>query len=455
MSLTAQNPVRSAWGALQSNQSVSLQIGLRTDDSVVQALFAQRNARGRHHGRQSYAPSRLSSRPRTNTHQAEHDNLQLAFNEAKINWFRADQHALGAQQDIATFVEAQERWVRAHIGPSPVHADAAAWFVGGYAALFASWSLVSLRMRAIGGVGPRQFAVIAEENIPPQTTLHELTGLLSSSPADGRSHTNLSVMYDLDGERRVLMGPIRMLNHSCNPNTDFLFLKSGNGHAVTVRANRQIQKDEEITVSYGRQFWTAGNHCLCPFCVPPDAVTVPQTTVSCEIRPQKTRSAGRHTRRRANIARAKIRQEEVIEPSPLPRYRSTTPAPSSIPPRSESPPPPYQDVPLPEVELPALSPLPHPKRGGKADRKRAREATDPDDQDPEDGGRMKKKKAPIEIPRGQDTDGIDTRRRSSRQSARRTGVRNPQKKIAIKPGKPKYKGWVELLSDGSSESDAF
>lgn len=55
------DPVRESWGNLQAAQSVRLQVGLRTDDMVVEALFAQRNAKGRHYGPQRYQPSRLSN----------------------------------------------------------------------------------------------------------------------------------------------------------------------------------------------------------------------------------------------------------------------------------------------------------------------------------------------------------------------------------------------------------
>ncbi|KAJ6501156.1 hypothetical protein C8R47DRAFT_1109051 [Mycena vitilis] len=360
MSPTAQNPVRSAWGALQSQTFVGLHLGVRADDTVVQALFAQRNVDGRHHGRQAYRLSELSSHPQTKAaHQAEHDSFQRAFNAAKVSWFRSHQPALSAQQDIITFVEEQETWVKAHIGPNALHAQAAAWFICGYAALFASWSLVSVRMIPIGGVGRRQFAIIAEENIPRGTIMHELTGLLTSEAADGYSHSNLSLMRDLDGVRRVLTGPIRFLNHSCNANTEFRFPKTGDGFAVTVHTNRQIQKDEELTVNYGSQYWTPDNPCLCPTCVPPDAVPAPKTTGSWDVKVQKTRSARRHTQRRANkklaFSKRQNKPEDVIKPSPL----STNPPPS---PSS------YQDTALPGVEPQTPASLPHLRRN----RKRAR-----------------------------------------------------------------------------------
>ncbi|KAJ7823941.1 hypothetical protein B0H14DRAFT_2597555 [Mycena olivaceomarginata] len=135
------------------------------------------------------------------------------------------------------------------------HQRAPLWFVGAYAALFARWSVVSVRAVPIAGVGPRQFAIIAEEELPQQTIIHELTGLLSSDPADGASHSNLSVMQDLDGVQRVLFGPIRLVNHCCAPNARFDFAQHGNGHTVTVRTNNKIiRRWEEITVSYGPGF---------------------------------------------------------------------------------------------------------------------------------------------------------------------------------------------------------
>ncbi|KAJ7931915.1 hypothetical protein B0H13DRAFT_1857565 [Mycena leptocephala] len=175
--------------------SVRLQAGLCTDDMVVEALFAQRNAKGRH-------------------------SFQRSFNDAKRRWFRPGQTALSAQQDILTFVEAQEAWVKTEIGVGRAYAKETKWydlaqFVGAYAALFVSWSAVSIRAVSIAGVRPRQFAIIAEEELPQQTTIHELTGLLSSDPSDGASHSNLSLMQDLDGVPRVLFGPSRLVNHCC------------------------------------------------------------------------------------------------------------------------------------------------------------------------------------------------------------------------------------------------
>ncbi|KAJ7792688.1 hypothetical protein B0H14DRAFT_162465 [Mycena olivaceomarginata] len=234
------------------------------------------------------------------------DSFQSAFNDAKGSWFRPGQTALSVQQDISTFVEAQEAWVKSEIGVGRAYVEPTKWFVGAYAALFARWSVVSVRTVPTAGVGPRQFAIIAEEELPQQTIIHELTGLLSSDPADGASHSNLSVMQDLDGVQRVLFGPIRLVNHRCAPNARFDFAQHGNGHTVTVRTNSKIiRRREEITVSYGQGFWTEDNPCLCSVCLDPRPV--PRRDEAMEQQ-KKTKNARRNARRRKNLAIAKLKR---------------------------------------------------------------------------------------------------------------------------------------------------
>ncbi|KAJ7431086.1 hypothetical protein B0H11DRAFT_2132123 [Mycena galericulata] len=289
------DPVREAWGNLQATQSVRLQVGLRTDDTVVEALFAQRNVKGRHYGPQQYQPSRLSGSSSQLSKQKA-DSFQGSFNDAKRGWFRPGQTALSAE-----------------IGFGRAYAEATKWFVGAYAALFARWSVVSVRAVPIAGVGPRQFAIIAEEELPQQTIIHELTGLLSSDPADGASHSNLSVMQDLDGVQRVLFGPIRFVNHCCAPNARFDFAQHGNGHIVTVRTNNKIiRRREEITVSYGTGFWTQDNPCLCSVCLGPQPVPRRDEDIQQQ---RKTKEGRRNARRRKNLAISNLKRavEETVE----------------------------------------------------------------------------------------------------------------------------------------------
>jgi hypothetical protein len=55
------------------------------------------------------------------------DSFQSAFNVAKRSWFRAGQTALSVQQDISTFVEAQEEWVNSEIGVGRAYVEATKW----------------------------------------------------------------------------------------------------------------------------------------------------------------------------------------------------------------------------------------------------------------------------------------------------------------------------------------
>jgi hypothetical protein len=98
----------------------------RTDDTVVEALFAQRNTKGRHYGPQRYRPGRLSSSSSQMSNQKA-DSFQSSFNDTKRSWFRPGQTALSAQQDISTFVEAQEAWVKSEIGVGRTYVEATKW----------------------------------------------------------------------------------------------------------------------------------------------------------------------------------------------------------------------------------------------------------------------------------------------------------------------------------------
>lgn len=57
----------------------------------------------------------------------------------------------------------------------------------------------------------------------------------------------------------------RFLNHSCNPNAEFLIRKCGpkSRRLVAVTARQAINEDDEITINYGKGYF---NPCLCEQC---------------------------------------------------------------------------------------------------------------------------------------------------------------------------------------------
>ncbi|KAI9679665.1 MAG: Histone-lysine N-methyltransferase set9 [Trizodia sp. TS-e1964] len=62
----------------------------------------------------------------------------------------------------------------------------------------------------------------------------------------------------------VFLGPARFSNHDCNPNAE---LKTSGLHGMEVKAVRDIAIGEEITVTYGDDYFDDGNcKCLCKTC---------------------------------------------------------------------------------------------------------------------------------------------------------------------------------------------
>ncbi|KAI0236006.1 histone lysine methyltransferase Set9 [Massospora cicadina] len=62
----------------------------------------------------------------------------------------------------------------------------------------------------------------------------------------------------------LLLGPARFVNHDCNPNTVFQFHDT---RSIVFKARRRIEFGEEITVSYGDNYFGIGNcECLCGTC---------------------------------------------------------------------------------------------------------------------------------------------------------------------------------------------
>ena len=62
----------------------------------------------------------------------------------------------------------------------------------------------------------------------------------------------------------VLLGPIAFVNHSCDPNCDF---SCKSGGEVCLKAVRNIDVGEEITVEYSDEYFGVSNEqCVCYIC---------------------------------------------------------------------------------------------------------------------------------------------------------------------------------------------
>ncbi|KAJ7842744.1 hypothetical protein B0H13DRAFT_1909701 [Mycena leptocephala] len=118
-------------------------------------------------------------------------------------------------QDILTFVEAQEAWVKSKIGVGHVYAEATKCGIGLH--------------HTIAGIRPCQFAIIAEEDLHAK-------------------------------------GPLQTYS-TCQP----LLCPQCTGHFMYDYTYKQQShpEGEEIMVSYGPGFWTEDSLCLCSICLGP------------------------------------------------------------------------------------------------------------------------------------------------------------------------------------------
>ncbi|KAJ7875941.1 hypothetical protein B0H14DRAFT_2568535 [Mycena olivaceomarginata] len=91
------------------------------------------------------------------------------------------------------------------------------------------------------------FGIIASVALLAGEYIYELMGLLS---VDGNAvHTRLSEIRAADKTVRILCGPLRMLNHDCNPNAEYESM-TGCELGLIVRTLRSIEPGEEITLRY-------------------------------------------------------------------------------------------------------------------------------------------------------------------------------------------------------------
>ena len=62
-----------------------------------------------------------------------------------------------------------------------------------------------------------------------------------------------------------MLGPTSFVNHSCNPNTEYVCTREKSATIVKVRALTDIKRGDEILVSYGENYFDGS--CRCDDCV--------------------------------------------------------------------------------------------------------------------------------------------------------------------------------------------
>lgn len=103
--------------------------------------------------------------------------------------------------------------------------------------------------------------------------IHELKGSIADLTnkeddelrrTSGAASRDFSVIYSHQkGCNQLFLGPARFVNHDCNPNAELF----RDGKYITFRVLRPISVGEEITASYGPDYFGKQNkHCLCATC---------------------------------------------------------------------------------------------------------------------------------------------------------------------------------------------
>lgn len=113
----------------------------------------------------------------------------------------------------------------------------------------------------------------------------------------------------------LLLGPLRFVNHDCKPNCRL----EGDYERGLLRATavEAIQEGEELTLSYGREYFSAGNQpCLCQTCCPvkPNQEEVSGTETTIKVETPSPSSWLAPCAPQANLASTK-HQEPVKTPS--------------------------------------------------------------------------------------------------------------------------------------------
>ena len=86
---------------------------------------------------------------------------------------------------------------------------------------------------------------------------------------------NLKIDFSVLGNKgkkkteRIMLGPASFINHACQPNAQFIVHGEWSTTTLEVKTTRPIKRGEEITLSYGDQFFGTDNKdCGCNDCKP-------------------------------------------------------------------------------------------------------------------------------------------------------------------------------------------
>ncbi|KAJ6497601.1 hypothetical protein C8R45DRAFT_983543 [Mycena sanguinolenta] len=153
--------------------------------------------------------------------------------------------------------------------------EALVWGLQAYLALIAPWSPVRLKVVQMGVEAEPGFGVVAQRGFSVGEYIYELIGLLTPDYVEGHSELS-TINCPRHQTRHVFWGPIRMVNHDCTPNVEFVEVTGR--RAMVVCALRAIEVGEELLCDYGQEFWEG--QCPCKTCRGPSASSAPSAQPS-------------------------------------------------------------------------------------------------------------------------------------------------------------------------------
>ncbi|KAF6741027.1 hypothetical protein DFP72DRAFT_1085190 [Ephemerocybe angulata] len=152
-------------------------------------------------------------------------------------------------------------------GLSRERLDCLEWCLSAYGVVVARDSAVRLGVARMGASSEKGFGIFARDAIPAGTTIWDAIGVM---PGDNRaSHSDLSAIRVAAGQNqstgaeRVLLGPLRMLNHRCR-SFNAVFVYEEGTSAFFAQTTASVGAGEEVVVNYGSDWF--GETCPCSDC---------------------------------------------------------------------------------------------------------------------------------------------------------------------------------------------
>ncbi|KAJ7880229.1 hypothetical protein B0H13DRAFT_2542280 [Mycena leptocephala] len=251
---------RARWAKRLAKGFFPAHLAIVADDLIVPALFAQ-----------------VSKKTASNVHTVAHlsetpviqdirhvQQLRSLFKQHQEQLLAVDQTYDGLKTKTTALFD--EMWLTMNLPAESYHA--LLWALRAYTVLLAPWSPVQLRVLRMGPLHTKGFAIFASRDLKANEFIYELSGLMSIDfVAD---HTNLSVVtYPGESTKHILFGPIRLINHDCRPNVEFVHVTDT--YAMTIQTNRAISQGEQLFIDYGREYWEDTQSpvkCPCASCNP-------------------------------------------------------------------------------------------------------------------------------------------------------------------------------------------